>query len=361
MNVQREWFETDYYAALGVSPDASDKEITKAYRKLARKHHPDAAGGDEARFKAISAAYDVVGNESKRATYDEARQLGPGGYGPQVGGFASGPGGFSIRVEDLGDLGGIFGNLFGGGRSPRGGVIAMRGQDLETRVGISFRGAVGGVVTEVSVPDTTHGGMQPVKVRIPAGVEDGGRIRLAGKGAPGSGGGPNGDLFVIVDVAPDPDFGRDGRHLTVTVPITYPEAVLGADVRVLAFDGGAVTLRIPAGTPSGKTFRVRGRGVTTRRGTGDLLVTVEIAVPTKLSAAQRAATEALGEVADFDTNSGRHRRARRTDSSGADARAADNGAAAAANGARSANHASGTAAGHPRHDEARPDAPGGQP
>ncbi|WP_428115853.1 DnaJ C-terminal domain-containing protein [Candidatus Poriferisodalis sp.] len=359
MNVQREWFETDYYAALGISPDASDKEVTKAYRKLARKHHPDAAGGDEAHFKEISAAYDVVGNESKRAAYDEARRLGPGGYGPQMGGFASGPGGFSIRVEDLGDLGGIFGDLFGAGRSAVGGVMAMRGQDLETRMGISFRNAVEGVITEVSVPDTTNGGIRPVKVRIPSGVEDGVRIRLAGKGAPGSGGGPNGDLFVIVDVTLDPEFGRDGHHLTVTVPITYPEAVLGADVKVLAYDGGAVTLRIPAGTPSGKTFRVRGRGVTTRRGTGDLLVTVEIAVPTELSAPERAATEALGDVADFDTSSSRRRRARPIDAHTADARAADNGAAVDAE--QSTNHVSGTAAGHARPDESRPDAPGGQP
>ncbi len=363
MNVQREWFETDYYATLGVSPDASDKEVTKAYRKLARKHHPDAPGGNEARFKEISAAYDVVGNDSKRAAYDEARRLGPGGYGPQMGGFASGPGGFSIRVEDLGDLGGIFGNLFGAGRPSRGGVMPMRGQDLETRVRISFRDAVEGVITKVLVPDPTDGGTRQVKVRIPAGVDDDGRIRLAGTGAPGSGGGPNGDLFVIVAVTSDPDFGRQGRHVTVTVPITYPEAVLGADVKVLAHDGGTVTLRIPAGTPSGKTFRVRGRGVKTQRGTGDLLVTVEIAVPTKLSAAERAATETLGDVADFDISAGRRRRAQSTAARTADANAADNGAAAGA--AQSTNHVSSnvssTAGGSARPDDSRPDAPGVHP
>ena len=306
MDPRREWFETDYYAVLGVSADASGKEITKAYRKLARKHHPDSSAGNEERFKQISAAYDVIGDAEKRAAYDEARRLGPAGFGPQMGGFASGPGGFSIRVEDLGDLGGIFGNLFGGGRGRAGhGPMSMRGQDLETRIGISFRDAVEGAVTAVAVPDPSSGQMRQVKVRIPAGVDDGGRIRLAGKGSAGMGGGPNGDLFVITDVASDADFGRDGRNLTVRVPVTFPEAVLGADVRVLDFDGNSVTLRIPAGTPSGKTFRVRGRGVKTRRGTGDLLVTVEIAVPAKLSTAERDAIEALRDVTDFDTGTSR--------------------------------------------------------
>ncbi|WP_419551317.1 DnaJ C-terminal domain-containing protein [Candidatus Poriferisodalis sp.] len=310
MDPRREWFETDYYAVLGVSPDASDPDITKAYRKLARKHHPDSSDGDEERFKQISAAYDVIGDSEKRAAYDEARRMGPAGFGPQMGGFASGPGGFSIRIEDLGDLGGIFGHLFGDGRgrAGRGDPMPMRGQDLETRVGVSFRDAIEGAITEVAVPDPSSGGMRKVKVRIPAGVDDGGRIRLAGKGSPGSGGGPNGDLFVIVDVARDTDFGRDGRNLTVSVPITYPEAVFGADVRVLDFGGNSVTLRIPPGTPSGKTFRVRGRGVKTRRGTGDLLVSVEIAVPTKLSAPEQSAVEALRDVTDFEGGSGRRQR-----------------------------------------------------
>ena len=310
MDPRREWFETDYYAVLGVSPDASEKEVTKAYRKLARKHHPDSSDGDEARFKQISAAYDVIGDTTKRTAYDEARRMGPAGFGPQTGGFASGPGGFSIRVEDLGDLGGIFGTLFGDGRGRggRAGPMPMRGQDLETRVGISFRDAVSGAVTEVVAPDSASGGMRKVKVRIPAGVDDGDRIRLAGKGSPGSGGGPSGDLFVLVDVTPDADFGRDGRNLTLSVPITFPEAVLGADVKVLDFDGNPVTLRIPQGTPSGKTFRVRGRGIATRRGTGDLLVSVEIVVPTKLSSAEQAAIEALGDVTDFEGGTSRRQR-----------------------------------------------------
>ena len=331
MDPRREWFDTDYYAALGVSPDASDKEVTKAYRKLARQHHPDSSGGNEDRFKEVSAAYDVIGDADKRAAYDEARRLGPAGFGPQTGGFASGPGGFSIRVEDLGDLGGIFGNLFGDvrGGPGRAGPMSMRGRDMESRVGISFRDAVEGAVTEVTVPDPAVGAMRKVKVRIPAGVSAGGRIRLAGKGSPGAGGGPSGDLFVTVDVAPDPDFGRDGRNLTLTVPVTFPEAALGADVRVLDFDGSSITLRLPPGTPSGKTFRVRGRGVKTRRGTGDLLVTVEITVPTEVSAAERAAIEALAEVTDFEPSASRRQRLAEPDSA-----ASANGEAAA----RPVNH-----------------------
>ncbi len=302
MDPRREWFETDYYAALGVSADASDKEITKAYRKLARKHHPDSSAGDDERFKQISAAYDVVGDTKKRAAYDEARRLGPAGFGPEMGGFASGPGGFSIRVDDLGDLGGLFGNLFSNGR---GEPMARRGRDMRTRMSVSFRDAAEGAVAEVGAPDPSTGEIRRVKVRLPPGTDDGTQLRLAGKGSPGTGGGPSGDLLVTVDVAADADFGRDGRNLTVRVPITFPEAVLGADVRVLDYSGRSVTLRIPAGTPSGKTFRVRGRGVKTRRGTGDLLVTVEIVVPTKLSPPERAAIEALREVTDFDTGANR--------------------------------------------------------
>ncbi len=307
MDPRREWFETDYYATLGVSPDSSDTDITKAYRKLARKHHPDSSDGNEERFKQISAAYDVVGDATKRAAYDEARRLGPVGSGTHRGGFASGPGGFSIRIEDLGDLGGIFGNLFGDsrGRAGHDSAIRMRGRDLETRVGISFRDAVRGAVTEVVVPNGVSGGMRKVKARIPAGVENGGRIRIAGNGSPGSGGGPNGDLYVMVDVAPDSDFGREGRNLTVSVPMTFPEAVLGADVTVADFDGDPVTLRIPPGTSSGKTFRVRGRGIATRRGKGDLLVSVEIVVPRNLSAQQRAAIEALRDVTDYEEHTSR--------------------------------------------------------
>ena len=317
MAVQREWFDKDYYEVLGVKPDASQKEITKAYRKLARAHHPDATGGDETRFKEVSAAYAVVGEEDKRAEYDEARRLGPNGHGAfGSGGFASGPGGYQVHIDDLGDLGG-FGDLFSGlfGRGGRGGggagrsgftATPMRGVDQEAELHLGFRDAVQGITTTVRLyteqlgPSGVERTPRDVKVRIPAGVADGQRIRLRGKGGPGRNGGPNGDLFVKVHVAADDIFGRSGaRDLTIDVPVTFPEAALGANVKVPTFDGSTVTLKVPAGTPSGKTFRVKGRGISTGKGDGDLLVTVEVVVPTKLSQAEREAIEALAGVTDW--------------------------------------------------------------
>jgi len=362
MAPQREWFEKDYYKVLGISDKADQKEITKAYRKLARTLHPDANPGDtkaEERFKDISAAYDVVGDPEKRKEYDEVRKMGP--IGNIFGGGAGGNGGgFSFRVDDLGDLGDIFGGLFNRGRRGRGGgaraAAPMRGTDLEAELHLSFVDAVKGVTTAVhltseavcstcdgsgakpgttphvcaacggrgvtddnqglfsfSAPCTVCGGRgvvvddpcptcrgtgverrpREVKVRIPAGVNDGQRIRLAGRGEPGRNGGPPGDLFVIVHVMAHELFGRKGRNLTITVPITFAEAALGADITVPTLDDGPVTLRVPPGTRNGKTFRVKGRGVATAKGTGDLLVTTEVAVPSKLSAAERKAVEAL--------------------------------------------------------------------
>ena len=363
MAPQREWFEKDYYAILGVSDDASPKEVTSAYRKLARELHPDANPGDaaaEERFKEVSAAYDVVGDADKRKEYDEVRRLGPmaGGFGgPGPGGF--GGGGFTFTTEDLGDLlGGLFnrGRGAGGGRTTRG-PGPQRGRDLEAELHLSFVDAVRGVTTSVNLTSdapcsTCHGsGARPgttpstcsrcggrgvlddnqgyfsfsqpcpacggrgqtiddpcptcrgtgvehrartVKVRIPAGVDDGQRIRLKGRGGAGQNGGPAGDLYVVVSVAAHELFGRTGRHLTLTVPVTYPEAVLGADIRVPTLDGEPVTLRVAPGTRSGRTLRVKGRGVAPAKGQpGDLLVTVEVAVPSSLSDAERAAVEAL--------------------------------------------------------------------
>lgn len=369
MAAQREWFEKDYYATLGVSESATAKEITSAYRKLARELHPDANPGDaaaEERFKEVSAAYDVVGDAEKRAEYDEVRRLGPmaGGFGAPggAGGFGGAGGGFNFTTEDLGDLlGGLFNRGRGGagagaGRTGRG-PGPQRGRDLEAELHLSFVDAVRGVTTSVNITSdapcsTCHGsGARPgttpstcsrcggrgalddnqgffsfsqpcpacggrgqtiddpcpscqgtgverraraVKVRIPAGVDDGQRIRLKGRGGAGQNGGPAGDLYVVVSVAPHTLFGRNGRHLTLSVPITYPEAVLGADIRVPTLEGEPVTLRIPPGTRSGRTFRVKGRGVAPAKGQpGDQLVTVEVAVPSTLTDAERAAVEAL--------------------------------------------------------------------
>jgi molecular chaperone DnaJ len=317
----------------------------------------------EERFKEVSAAYDVVGDPEKRKEYDEVRRLGPasagfpGGGGGNAGGFQFQDGG------DLGDLfGNLFG---GGGRrgGARGGG-PHRGQDLETDLHLTFEDAAAGVTTSVHLSGdapchTCHGsGAKPgtsprtcgncggsgvvsdnqglfsfsspcpvcggrgsliddpcptcrgtgverrsreVKVRIPAGVDDEQRIRVKGRGGPGRNGGPAGDLYVVVRVSPHPLFQRKGRDLTLTVPITFAEAALGADITVPTLDDAPVTLRIPPGTRSGRTFRVKGRGVGGPKGAGDLLVTVEVAVPSKLSSAERKAVEDLQAASDGES------------------------------------------------------------
>ncbi|MEO0493293.1 MAG: DnaJ C-terminal domain-containing protein [Actinomycetota bacterium] len=291
---QREWFEKDYYKVLGVAEDASDKEITKAYRKLARELHPDANPGDtaaEERFKEVSAAYDVVGDEEKRARYDEVRRLGPmaGGFG----GGGTGPGGFNVGFDDIGDLlGGLFGR--GGGNNPPGFRTQQRpqrGADVEADLALDFEDAVNGIETTIHL----NGGDGPrdIKARIPAGVTTGKKIRLKGRGSPGRLGGPPGDLFIRVTVGDHHLFGRSGNDLTLDVPITFAEAALGADISVPTLDAGPVKMRIPAGTSSGKTFRLRGKG-----GSGDLLVTAVVTVPEELSDEQKAAVEAFAAVSD---------------------------------------------------------------
>ena len=356
MAPQREWFEKDYYRVLGVSDTASAKDIKSAYRKLSRQYHPDANAGDaaaEERFKEISAAYDVVGDPERRKEYDEVRRLGPAAAGFPGGG---GAGGFTFTEGgDLGDLlGGLFGR--GGRRGGGRGGGPHRGQDLEAELHLSFQDAAAGITTAVHLTSdaacstcsgsgakpgtsprrcTNCGGSgvvsdnqglfslsspcpfcagrgqivddpcstcrgtgverrpREVKLRVPAGVDDGQRIRLKGRGGPGRNGGPPGDLYVVVRVAQHPLFARKGRDLTLTVPVTFAEAALGADITVPTLSAGPVTLRIPAGTRSGRTFRVKAKGVPSAKGAGDLLVTVEVAVPSKLSAAERKAVEAL--------------------------------------------------------------------
>lgn len=281
---QRDWMEKDYYKVLGVSESAPKDEIKKAYRKLAQKFHPDANKGDgdaETRFKEISEAHAVLSNDEKRAEYDEIRRFAATG-GERWYGARPGAGQGNVRV-DIGDLfggaagGSPFEDLFGFG--PR----SARGADSETAVSLSFTEAVEG--TMVSLNDNT-------KVRIPPGVTDGSRIKVAGKGHPGRNGGPAGDLYVRVSVEAHPVFqlSKNG-DITVRVPITYPEAALGAKVEVPTL-GTPVTVKVPPGTPNGKTLRVKGKGIGRRAGgSGDLLVKLEVQVPQKLSKNEKGLLE----------------------------------------------------------------------
>lgn len=285
MDAQREWLEKDYYRTLGVDKTATAKELSKAYRTLARKNHPDANLDDdkaEERFKEISAAYEVLGDEQSRKRYDEFRRLGGagGGFGPGAGGFGGNP----REAQDLGDLSDLLGGLFGGARGGQrsggfGGFGQMPGMDLKASLRLSFAESVKGVTKSVRLNSEALSAPMEVNVRIPAGVSDGQRIRVPGKGASSRDGGEPGDLLVTISIEPDETFERDGNHLRVDVPVTFTEAVLGADVKVPTMSGTNVTVRVPPGTRSGKTLRVRGRGVKTSSQTGDLLATVVVHVP----------------------------------------------------------------------------------
>ncbi|NVI86947.1 molecular chaperone DnaJ [Actinomadura sp. BRA 177] len=371
----KDYLEKDYYKVLGVAKTASQEEIKKSYRKLARKYHPDANKGDadaEDRFKEVSEAYDVLSDEKRRKEYDSVRSM-PGGFRGQQGG-----GGFGFDLGDLfgqggtgtqtggtgeriGDLfGGLFGRGGGGGTRTAGTRRARRGADVETEVTLSFGRAMNGVTVPIKLTSeaacdscrgtgakagtvprvcpncegtghetrnlgnfgfqepckecrgrglvvddpcpTCHGsgratGTRTIQARIPAGVADGQKIRLKAKGAPGENGGPSGDLYVNIKVRPHAVFGRSADNLTLTIPVTFPEAALGAEIRVPTFQGQPVTLKLPEGTPNGRTFRVKGRGATRRDGTkGDLLVTVDVHIPQKLDEQSREALAKLRET-----------------------------------------------------------------
>ena len=370
---QREWFEKDYYKVLGVAENASDSAITKAYRKLAKKLHPDANPGNasaENKFKEAASAYDVLSDAEKRAAYDEVRRLGPmaagfnrggpgteGTFDPRSFNFDLGDSGQAGRAGDLGDL---LGGLFNRQGTRHG---ARRGDDLNADLRLGFSEAVSGTTTVVPVmgdgpcrtcdgrgtkpgtqptPCDTCGGRgmvnenqglfsfsrpcvscqgrggiiedpcptcagrglqtrrREVKARIPAGVTNGQRIKLKGRGAPGVNGGVPGDLYVRVHVSPHPLFERDGKNLTLTVPVTFAEAALGANIRVPTLNGTPVTIRIPPGTASGKRMRIPANDDTSG---ADQIVVIEVVVPQNPSDEQRAAIEALSEVSNENPRS----------------------------------------------------------
>jgi len=287
-----------YYDILGVKKDASDDEIKKAYRNLAKKHHPDKNKGDknaEAKFKEISEAYAVLGDKEKRTQYDrlgtEAFSGNPfaGGASP-FSDFFTGAGrgrrgGRRTTTTTSGDFTDIFSDLFGGRAG--GGAAGFdfgpqRGQDLEAEATIDFRDAVLGTTMEL------HIGNDRVRVKIPEGVHDGQRIRIRGKGAPGSDGGPAGDLNVLVHVRPHPFFERRGDDIHINLPITLSEAINGGEIEVPTIHG-PVRARIPAGTQGGQTFRLSGKGV--RK--GDHYHRVEIHVPRDLPEEARAAVDEI--------------------------------------------------------------------
>lgn len=363
MAPRQEWLHKNYYEILGVPEDASAAEIKRAYRRLARELHPDRNKSPDAeeRFKQVNEAYDVLGNEQTRREYDEFRRLAAAGVaGGPGGGFRFTTGDLGDLGDLLRDIFGGFAD-FGGVGARRVGrtVRRQRGRDLHADVHLSFTEALEGVRTRLRVtgeapcetcggsgarpgtsptPCPTCGGQgvvvldqglfslqqacarcagrgtvitdpcrtcggtgrvtrpRELVVRIPPGVKDGAVVRVPGRGGPGD---PPGDLLVTVHVEPHPLFGRRGDDVTVTVPITFAEAALGTELTVPLPTGGTTTIRIPPGTPSGRTFRVRGRGAPRRDGgRGDLLVTVTIDVPTKLSARQRELIEQLAALDD---------------------------------------------------------------
>ena len=336
----QDWFEKDFYAVLGLAKNATAGDVKKAYRKLARTHHPDANPGDagaERRFKEIGEAYAVLSDPEQRQQYDAIRSMARGGArftagggGPSAGqgagfedllgnlfgagagaGTAGGPGGRvrytsapggrpgpeSPIFEDM--LNGMFTGQPGAGPGPGMGFRAPRGPakgaDLSAQTRLTFRQAMEGALLSLRVDDP-EAGARTITARIPAGVREGQKVRLRGKGRPSLTGGEAGDLVVSVTVEPHPIFTIDGTDVRLTVAVTFPEAVLGTEIEVPTPDGGRVRLKVPAGTPTGRTLRARGRGVVTTKKTGDLLVTLQVAVPQRVDGKAKEALQAFAEA-----------------------------------------------------------------
>jgi curved DNA-binding protein len=310
---------SDLYETLGVARDADVDAIRKAYRKLARKYHPDLNPGDKAaeeRFKEISRAWEVLEDPARRRNYDEfgaisleagfdaekARQAREA-FGSRFGGGAR-PGEGSFEEFEFGDLDDLLGRFMGGRPGGRGRDVRLRGSDVEAALELDFLDAVRGGEHRLTLArPTAEGGAasETITVRIPPGVDTGGRLRIPGKGGPGIGGGPPGDLHVELRVRPHRLFAREGRNLTFDLPITVSEAIRGAKVEVPTLDGRA-TLTIPPGTDSGTRLRLRGKGVPDPRGgaPGDLLARISIRVPRDLDDAAKRALDAVAQLEDRD-------------------------------------------------------------
>ncbi|WP_313810922.1 DnaJ C-terminal domain-containing protein [Glutamicibacter sp.] len=298
----QDWIDKDFYAILGVSKDASDADIKKAYRKLARKYHPDTNAGDaaaEQKFKDITEANSVLSDKEEREQYDAIRAMGSGARF-SAGGPGGAPGG-GAGFED------IFSNLFGGGGGGgrgRGGqpdfsdlfgggggyggfgqqAPPRKGADRTATTSISFAGSING--TKIGLREPSG---EVIDVRIPAGIKDGQSVRVRGRGQAGPAG--NGDLIVKVKVAEHPFFKREENNIRVHIPVTFDEAVLGAKIHVPTLDGEQVAMKVPAGSNSGRTLRLKGRGVKTSKATGDMLIVLDVVIPQNLNDEAKKAVE----------------------------------------------------------------------
>ena len=304
----------DYYEVLGVKRNASEKDIRQAYRKLARKYHPDVNPSDktaEARFKEVSEAYEVLSDKDKRTKYDRYGhdwEIAEQAEAARAQGF--GPGGFRTRtyttgdlgdIEDLfggdGSFGGVFGDLFGRGGAGRRRGESIPGQDIEHPIVVTLEEAFNGATRVLSMP-TPEGGTRRLEVRIPPGVRDGSRIRVASEGSPSPFGGPKGDLYLVASVAPHKTFERHDDNLHTKVPVPLHVALLGGEVEVPTLKGSKLALRIPAETQNGRKIRLANQGMPhlSGNGRGDLYAEVNVVLPTHLSEEERGLFRRLAEL-----------------------------------------------------------------
>ncbi|MEI7560903.1 MAG: DnaJ C-terminal domain-containing protein [Actinomycetes bacterium] len=299
----KDLYEKDYYQILGVTKSADGAAIKKQYRKLARELHPDKTKGDkklEDRFKAVSEAYDILSDDKKRREYDDAREAFKSGRIPpnMQGGQGFNGGDFTDMFGPGGD---IFSSLFGGARQ-------RHGADLQTEASILFKDSVYGTELNLRLQPQGSAAMN-ITTRVPAGIKDGAKIKIKGRGAPGAAG--PGDLYVTVHVTPHPIFSRKDENIHLTLPVTFAEAALGADIKVPTLDGDEVTVRIAPGTPTGRTLRVKGRGVKKGSQAGDLMITIDVRVPQRVEGVAKKAIEDFADATkDFDPRADLNTRAK---------------------------------------------------